>query len=44
VAWGEIDPDFANKSVLLAVTQDGQSLADTGPRLVVPGDGEAGAT
>lgn len=42
VAWGEIDPDFANKSVLLAVTQDGQPLADTGPRLVVPGDGRGG--
>src|SRR5215469_14102669 len=36
VGWGEIDPAFENKSVLLAVIQDGQPL--TQPRLVVPGD------
>jgi Oxidoreductase molybdopterin binding domain len=38
VAYGEIDPGFENKEVLLATSQDGQSLATTGPRLVVPGD------
>jgi Oxidoreductase molybdopterin binding domain len=38
VAYGEIDPGFENKQILLAVTQDGVSLADQGPRLVVPGD------
>jgi len=38
VAWGEIDPQFENKGVLLAFTEDGQSLAAVGPRLVVPGD------
>jgi DMSO/TMAO reductase YedYZ molybdopterin-dependent catalytic subunit len=38
VAWGEIDPGFENKKVLLATTEDGRSLAAEGPRLVVPGD------
>ena len=38
VAWGEFDPDFEAKLILLAVTQDGQSLAAEGLRLVVPGD------
>jgi DMSO/TMAO reductase YedYZ molybdopterin-dependent catalytic subunit len=38
VAYGELDPSFENKKILLAVTQDGASLADQGPRLVVPGD------
>jgi len=38
VAWGEFDPTFENKAVLLAFTQDGKSLAGGGPRLVVPGD------
>jgi hypothetical protein len=42
VAWGEIDPDFENKDVLLATAQDGVSLADEGPRLVVPGDDRGG--
>ena len=37
VAWGEIDPEFENKGVLLAVIEDGQTLT-RGPRLVVPGD------
>jgi hypothetical protein len=36
VAWGELDPGFENKPILLAVTQDGQSLASQGLRLVVP--------
>ena len=38
VAYGEVDPGFENKEVLLATSQDGQSLATAGPRLVVPGD------
>lgn len=38
VAWGEIDPNFENKDVLLATSEDGRSLAADGPRLVVPGD------
>ena len=42
VAYGEIDPNFENKQVLLAVTQDGASLAGEGSRLVVPGDTAGG--
>ncbi|MFT3956383.1 MAG: hypothetical protein QM722_18975 [Piscinibacter sp.] len=38
VAWGEFDPEFAAKQVVLAITEDGASLADVGPRLLVPGD------
>ena len=38
VAWGEFDPGFENKPILLAVTQDGKSLASEGIRLVVPDD------
>jgi hypothetical protein len=38
VAYGELDPSFENKKILLAVTEDGVSLNDQGPRLVVPGD------
>jgi DMSO/TMAO reductase YedYZ molybdopterin-dependent catalytic subunit len=42
LAYGELDPAFENKQILLAVTQDGTSLADQGPRLVVPGDAAGG--
>lgn len=42
VAWGEFDPDFEGKPILLAVTQDDVSLADEGPRLVVPDDVRGG--
>lgn len=42
VAYGEIDPGFENKEILLATSQDGQSLATAGPRLVVPGDMSGG--
>jgi hypothetical protein len=35
---GEIDPGFENKGVLLAVIENGQSLAGHGPRLMVPSD------
>ena len=38
VAWGEFDPGFENKPILLAITQDGNSLASEGVRLVVPND------
>jgi len=43
-SWGELDPDFGNRGVLIAYQQDGQALdAKEGPlRLVVPGDGKAG--
>lgn len=41
VAWGEIDPDFENKPMLLALSQDGEALTD-GPRLTAPGDGHGG--
>jgi hypothetical protein len=40
VAGGEIDPFFGNKPVLLAVSEDGQPLAQ--PRLIVPGDVHGG--
>jgi hypothetical protein len=36
VAWGEFDPKFAGKQILVATKQDGVAL--TMPRLVVPGD------
>ncbi|MGH4025668.1 MAG: molybdopterin-dependent oxidoreductase [Pseudonocardiaceae bacterium] len=42
LAYGEIDPDFEGKDVLLATTEDGRSLAAGGPRLVVPGDTHGG--
>jgi hypothetical protein len=38
VAYGEIDPNFENKDVLLATSEDGNGLDAAGPRLVVPGD------
>ncbi len=42
VAWGEVDPFFENKQVLVALAQDGVALGDAGPRLVVQGDGHGG--
>ena len=42
VGYGEFDPNFENKEILLGVTQDGVSLAAAGPRLVVPGDTAGG--
>jgi DMSO/TMAO reductase YedYZ molybdopterin-dependent catalytic subunit len=42
VSWGEIDPDFAGRKVMLAVSEDGRSLATDGPRLVVPRDRRGG--
>lgn len=38
VSYGEISPEFANRDVLVAVTEDGKPLSR--PRLVVPGDVE----
>ncbi|MGH3719501.1 MAG: hypothetical protein ACRDRI_11830 [Pseudonocardiaceae bacterium] len=38
VAYGEIDPNFEGKDVLLATSEDGRPLDADGPRLVVPGD------
>jgi hypothetical protein len=38
VAYGEIDPGFENKEVLLATSEDGRQMDADGPRLVVPGD------
>ncbi|GAA1661291.1 hypothetical protein GCM10009765_08480 [Fodinicola feengrottensis] len=40
VAWGEFDPKFAGKQILVATKQDGVALAM--PRLVVPGDTAGG--
>jgi Collagen triple helix repeat (20 copies) len=41
LGYGEIDPAFENKQVLLATTQDG-SPTTGGPRLAVPGDAGGG--
>lgn len=40
VSYGEVSPDFGNRGILLAVTQDGADLAR--PRLIVPGDVKGG--
>ncbi|WP_165423341.1 molybdopterin-dependent oxidoreductase [Ktedonosporobacter rubrisoli] len=44
IAWGELDPAFAQKKILLAYEEDGKPLpaADGFARLVVPGDLMAG--
>jgi hypothetical protein len=42
VSWGEIDPNFGAKQVLLAYNEDGNDLCSVGPRLVVPGDIKGG--
>lgn len=36
LAWGEIQPDLADKTVIVALTEDGETLLR--PRLVVPDD------
>ena len=36
LAWGEIDPELADKRAIVALTEDGKKL--TRPRLVLPGD------
>lgn len=38
LSWAEIDPDFADAPVLLAVTIDGTPLDEAGPQLVLPQD------
>ena len=43
VAYGEIDPGFENKEVLLATSEDGHSLATDGPRRSCPATSAAGA-
>ena len=40
VSYGEISPAFANRDVLVAVTEDGKPL--NRPRLIVPGDIKGG--
>ncbi|MEV6868486.1 molybdopterin-dependent oxidoreductase [Streptosporangium subroseum] len=42
VSFAELDPAFSGTKVLLAVSQDGASLAAQGPRLVVPADVKGG--
>jgi Oxidoreductase molybdopterin binding domain len=42
VAFGEIDPGFGAKQVLLAYQEDSTDLCSAGPRLVVPGDIKGG--
>ncbi|CAO5167989.1 putative molybdopterin-dependent oxidoreductase [Frankia sp. AiPs1] len=42
VSWPEIDPGYANTESLLAVTEDGKSLAADGPRLTAPKDTKGG--
>ncbi|MCC6804398.1 MAG: molybdate ABC transporter substrate-binding protein [Anaerolineae bacterium] len=37
IAWGEVDPEYANQPILLAYDEQGQPLAD-GLTLVVPSD------
>ncbi len=38
LSWAEIDPDFGQARVLLAVTVDGNPLNRAGPQLVLPQD------
>ncbi|MEU0132879.1 molybdopterin-dependent oxidoreductase [Streptomyces sp. NPDC006296] len=38
LSWAEIDPDFGQARVLLAVTIDGTPLDRSGPQLVLPQD------
>ncbi|MFF7899417.1 MULTISPECIES: molybdopterin-dependent oxidoreductase [unclassified Streptomyces] len=38
LSWAEIDPDFADAPVLLAVSIDGAPLDSAGPQLVLPQD------
>ncbi|MDF3299664.1 molybdopterin-dependent oxidoreductase [Streptomyces tropicalis] len=38
LTWAEIDPDFADAPVLLAVSVDGAPLDRAGPQLVLPQD------
>lgn len=38
LSWAEIDPDFADAPVMLAVAIDGTPLDAAGPQLVLPQD------
>ena len=38
---GEVDPLFGNRPAILSMSEDGQFLTKTGPRLIVPGDGSS---
>jgi DMSO/TMAO reductase YedYZ molybdopterin-dependent catalytic subunit len=38
LSWAEIDPDFGNAPILLAVAMDGRDLDGAGSQLVVPSD------
>ena len=40
VSYGEFSPEFGNRGVLVAITEDGRQLDR--PRLVVPGDVKGG--
>jgi hypothetical protein len=40
ISWGELDPDFAGKPILVTVEENGQRLGR--PGLVVPGDKHGG--
>ena len=40
ISWGEIDPDFAAKPVLVGVEENGKKLDR--PSVIVPGDKEGG--
>lgn len=43
IAWGEIDPEFANQPILVAYEEAGQPISDSGPfRLIVPTDARGG--
>ncbi|ONH33759.1 MULTISPECIES: hypothetical protein [Protofrankia] len=37
-SWGEIDPNFGGRQVLVAVSEDAAPLDDEGPRVTSPGD------
>jgi DMSO/TMAO reductase YedYZ molybdopterin-dependent catalytic subunit len=37
-SFGEIDPDFGNRPIIIAYAKDGKPLGPAGLRLVVPGD------
>jgi DMSO/TMAO reductase YedYZ molybdopterin-dependent catalytic subunit len=42
LSTGEIAPDFGGKPAMVAYERDGQELADTGLRIVMPGDKHGG--
>jgi hypothetical protein len=42
ISTGEISPDFGGKPAMIAYERDSQELADTGLRIVMPGDKHGG--